>query len=116
MNEKKWFSARIRFVCLAEGTGGVDYMDSIIVFRAEDFSDALERALKRGRAEEKTYLNYEQKRVVWKVKEILTLDQIRSNEIDGAEVYFEVVKLPPGEKIDFDAAFFPEKSKPSQTI
>jgi hypothetical protein len=50
-----WFSAMLRFVTLVERVGGTGFSRSVIVFRAEDFSDAKPRAVELGRGMERSY-------------------------------------------------------------
>ena len=111
-----WFSTKVRIACLIEGQGAVDYMDSVYVFRAKDFEEAFQCAFKLGCSQEEEYLNFENRRVSWRFKEIISLDIIRSRAINGAEVYSEPVELAPGEQIPFDAEFHPEDSKPTQAV
>lgn len=91
-------------------------MDSVIVFRSTDFGSAFTRVLDMGRKRETIYLNDENRRVVWKLKEIISLDIIDSETLDGVEVYSEPVDLNPGELIPFNTEFHPEQSQPTQSI
>jgi hypothetical protein len=91
-------------------------MDSIFVFRAIDFQDAFHRAIQLGRESENEYLNHLGGRVRWRLKEIISLDVIRKESLDGAEVYSESVNVPEDEDIPFEAVFDPEQSEPTQTI
>ena len=119
MNETQdthWFSAKVRLVCLIESTGAVRYMDSVFVFRSVDFQTALKRALDLGKSQEKSYLNTDKKRVMWKLAEIISLDMIAAESLDGAEVYSEPVDLAPGEAFSTDVELHPERSQPTQTI
>ena len=116
MNEKRWFSSRVRMICLIEQVGGDYYMDSVIVFQSTDFDSAFTRALELGRKQESMYLNAENHQVVWKLKEVISLDVIDSETLEGVEVYSEHVNLSPDEIIPFNAEFHPEQSKPKQTI
>ena len=60
-------------------------------------------------------MNGNGEKVLWKLKEIVSLDVIRRKNLDGIEVYSEFVE--PKEKIEpFDSLFCPEISKPTQTI
>jgi hypothetical protein len=103
-------------VCLIEPKGGYSYMDSVILFQSTDFDSAFTKALQLGRKREESYLNDENHQVVWKLKEIISLDIIDFNSLDGVEVYSETVDLDPGELIPFNAEFRPEQSQPTQTI
>jgi hypothetical protein len=111
-----WFSAKVRLVCLIEPTGALRYMDSIYVFRSADFQTAFKRALDLGKSQERSYLNADQKRVMWKLAEIVSLDMIAAESLDGVEVYSEPVELAPGEAFPLDVALHPERSQPTQTI
>src|SRR5215470_15377164 len=116
MSEQRWFSTRIRMICLIEPEGGHSYMDSVIVFRSTDFDSAFTRALEMGREREESYLNESDCRVVWRLKEIISLDIIDFENLDGVEVYSEPVDLNPGELIPFNTEFHPEQSQPTQSI
>ena len=116
MSELNWFSAKIRMACLIEPKGGHRYGDSVFLFQSTDFDSAFKKALEIGRQHEETYLNAEEQRVMWKLKEIISLDIIISKSLDGAEVYSEPVDLLPGESIPFNIKFHPEQSTPTQTV
>lgn len=111
-----WFSAKVRLVLLIAGSDAVEYRDSIFVFRSTDFPPAFQRALAIGRSQEEQYENAEGRLVRWRFKEIVSLDIIQTDELDGAEVYSEPVDLEEGAKIEFETSFEPELSKPTQTI
>ena len=111
-----WFSARVRLVCLIENEGATRYMDNVYVFLGRDFDGAMQRAIDLGRSEEEEYMNKYGERVRWRLKEVISLDMIRSESLDGAEVYSEPVDLEPGEIIPFDQTFNPEDLEPTQTI
>jgi hypothetical protein len=103
-------------ICLIEAQGGTRFGDSIFVFLAEDFSHALRRAIELGRTLETTYENEDGNEVRWRLKEVLTLDAISTESLDGAEVYSEPVFFEAGESYPFDAEFRPETSETTQTI
>lgn len=106
----------LRFVCLVEPDGATLYQESLYTFRAEDFENAFRRVIEIGKSKEREYYNAEHQRVVWRFKEIVTIDIMSADTLDGAEVYSKFVDLVPGEAIPFDAEFHPEQSKPTQTI
>ncbi len=112
----RWFSAKVRLVCLMELAGALRYMDSVYVFRSVDFQAAFTKALELGKCQEKSYRNAEKKKVVWQLVAIVSLDMIMAESLDGAEVYSEPIALAPGESFPFDVAFHPEQSEPTQTI
>jgi hypothetical protein len=116
MTIMSWFSSKIRLVCLIEPKGAVRYQDSVLIFTAKDFEDALRRAVTLGKSKEEEYRNIEGQRVVWQLKEVISLDKIPGESLDGAEVYSEPIDLASGEIIPFDTEFHPELSKPTQTI
>ena len=116
MTELSWFSACFRRVCLVENRRTNTYNDSVLVFTASDFEDAMHRAIQLGRGMEEEYLNDSGMRVRWRLKEIMTLDVIQADSLDGAEVYSAFSDVPEGEDIPFDAVFHPEDSEPGQTI
>ena len=111
-----WFSAKVRLVCLVESGGATRYMDSVFVFKADDWGPAFQRALSLGHSTEETYKNMEGEQVVWRLVKVVSLDWIEVSDLDGAEVYSEPVPLDPGENIPFDTVFKPEESEPTQTI
>ena len=111
-----WFSTKVRLVCLIEPIGAVRYMDSVYVFCSADFQTAFKRALELGKSQEKTYFNVDKQKVVWKLTEIVSLDMITAESLNGAEVYSEPVDLAPGEVFPMDATLYPEHSEPTQTL
>lgn len=115
-DDLQWFSAKVRSICLLEVRGADRYMDSVHVFRASDWDQAMRKAVALGRAHEQEYTNEEGHRVRWRLKEVVSLDLIPDNRLDGAEVYSEFVPVPPMEYARFDAEFQPEESHPTQTI
>jgi hypothetical protein len=82
----------------------------------EDRRIQFRRALNIGKSQEKSYLNAEDQLVVWKVKEIVSLDLIQTQSLYGAEVYSEPAELLPGDLVSFDHEFHPEDSHPTQTV
>ena len=116
MRSQNWFSTKIRMVCLIEPNGAQRYMDSVFVFQSEDFDVAFRRALDVGRGQEKEYLNADGKRVKWRLKEIISLDILEVESLDGVEGYSEPVNLNDTEAIPFDADLHPEASRPTQTV
>lgn len=112
----KWFSASVRAVVLAEGVGTIDGRDSVFTFRARDYEDAFPRAISLARsALETDYTNVEGQRVRWRVTRVLTLDEIRHVDLDGAEVWAQGSDPAPDELFAFDHAFTPEGSPPENS-
>ncbi len=112
----KWFSSKIRLVALVESLGSDLYIDSVFIFKADDFKDAFEKAIKLGKNQEEEYINANNKRVCWRLKEIISLDLIKQEELDGVEVYSEPIEIQTDKREPFDVVYHPEKSEPTQTI
>ena len=114
---QQWYSARLRMVCLIEGEGATSFQDSVVLARAADFDEAFQRALEIGRSREKEYeKNKGGERVCWRLKEVLGLEVVLAETLDGAEVYSDPVELPDDARDPFDAEYSPELSEPTQTI
>ncbi len=111
-----WYSARVRMVVLIDPEGADEYSDSVFLFRSNDGYTAFERALMLGKAEEKEYVNAEGNRVRYRLKEVISLDCILNQDLDGAEVCCMSMDLEDDTEIPFDASFSPERSRPEQTI
>lgn len=117
MNNINWFSSKIRLVCLVEGIGGLRYADSIFLFQSTDFDSAFRRAIELGKKQEEEYTNSDNQLVKWKLKEIISLDIIQENSLDGVEVYSEPVEIQKNTlPYSFLQEFTPERSTPTQTI
>jgi hypothetical protein len=116
MGKGKWFSAKLRFVVMVEPEGGRTLNDCIFMLRAKDFSAAFLKAVEIGEAAQKEYRNTYDQRVLWRFKEVLTLDMIGSTKLDGTEVHSEPIHLDAAEIIPFGSEFNPHLSKPIQTI
>lgn len=116
MAERPWFSSRVRLVVITGAEGGLHYADSVFVFRAEDYRHAFRRALDLGRRAEESYKNEAGDSVAWRLKEVLTLDLIRDENLDGVEVAYQSSDIPPGEVFTLATVFEPEKSEPVETF
>ncbi len=112
-----WWSAKLRITVFVEPEGATRHADSIVVFRAEqhDYDQALTRALAVGRGLQASYRNHDGQRVAWRLRRVVTLDQLGPADLDGREVYTEPAKLAPEEQVPFGAALFPELSEPGPT-
>jgi len=110
-----WFSGRIRFAVIIETIGLHRYSDSIYLFQAMDFETAFQKIIEIGRNNEDSFVNEDKQKVVWKLAEIISLDIIRSESLDGAEIYSEPV---PGEdpSLTIEHNLHPELSEPTQTV
>ena len=109
-----FYSARLLFICLVDDGKPKKnnmYDESVVAFRARDFKDAFNRAIKIGRAREQTYLNADSQKVRWAFVEILNLDWV-GRKIDGAEVASKLHYRQSSKQILPKMKFHPEKSKP----
>jgi hypothetical protein len=109
-----WFSAEIRLVGYV-GRSARYFRDTVFLFRAREWKEAQERAISLGRSREEEYLNGESVQVHWRLKEIVTLDLIGNDDLNGAEVHSQLlpvgdVSVPPEDELN------PEQSEPTQTI
>ncbi len=112
----QWYSSKLRTVCLVEASGPLHYMDCVHVFRATSWQSALERAVELGRAHERSYLNDDNRKVRWALKEILTLDVLSDFQLDGAEVHSEFSDVAADDSSELDTIFHPEDSSPEQSV
>lgn len=90
--------------------------DSVLLLRAADHDDAFRRALELGRESEESYYNADGEEVCWVFTEILTLDEIAGEDLDGKEFLSEMTELEDGLGGDHRAPPKPEQSKPETTI
>jgi len=116
MSSETWYSAKLRFVVMVEPVGGNTLNDCIYLFKAVDFPAAFQRAIAIGESAQKEYRNEEGQCVLWRFKEVISLDIIRANNLDGAEIYSEPIHLKKEEIIPFETQFRPSTSKSLQTI
>ncbi len=113
---KRWFSAKVRLVGFVEdGEATMPYHDSIHVFRAADWDDAFARALALGRSHEEEYVNANGDEIRWRLTEILSLDLVAGNSLDGAEVHRMTGRLAAEERHS-EGSLDPEGSDPGQTV
>lgn len=110
-----WFSGRVRFAIIIETIGLNGYYDSVYLFRSIDFNTAFRKVVEIGRNNEQSYFNGDNQQVVWKLSDIISLDIIKSESLDGVEVYSEPVS---GEdpSLTIEHEFHPELSEPTQTV
>ena len=105
-----FYSARLLFILL-DNDGKPRkknlYDDSVVVFRARDFEDALKRAIEIGNAR----VQHETSSPFHKFVEVMKLDWV-GRKVDGQEVasklHYRVSKIP----ISMETEFHPEKSEP----
>jgi hypothetical protein len=112
MPNARWFSSRLRFGVIVETIG---LLGSLYLFQSSDFEAAFQEALEIGYRNERSYRNGEGQRVVQKLAEVVSLDMIRSESLEAAEIYSEPI---PGSDatLGIDHTFHPERSLPNQTV
>ena len=115
MTNEVWFSCRLRFGIIIETQGLVRYSDSLYLFQSSDFEVAFGKALEIGHRNEQSYLNAEGQRVVWRLAKVISLDIIRAESLEAAEIYSEPVS-GSDPTLGIDYTFLPEQSSPNQTI
>lgn len=111
----RWFSACARLICLLPEDGATRAMHSVFVFRARDRGSAFERALVLGRSLERDYLNEAGEEVRWRLAQIVTLDELQDDDLDGSEVFSEPADLRGDELVGYDSAFTPHSHAPTQS-
>jgi hypothetical protein len=83
--------------------------ESIAVFRAKDFADAFQRALRFGKSHETEYKNDKGQRVRWALVEISKLDCV-GKKIDGKEVASNLHYRTQKQPIPASKKFHPERA------
>jgi len=110
----EFYSARLLFVILVDDGRPKKknhFDESVVVFRAKNFTDAFKRALKLAKSQETDYRNDKGQRVRWALVEILNLDWV-GKQIDGKEVASKLHYRTQANPIPANREFHPEKSKP----
>jgi hypothetical protein len=111
-----WFSAKRRIAALVEPRGVVRFMDCVHVFRALDWATAFESAVALGRTHESEFTNADGANAKWRLAQLVTLDLLEGETLDGCEVYSEFVSAGDADIVGWDHAFHPEGSTPTQSI
>jgi hypothetical protein len=104
------FSTALRLVCFIDDRA-VDAIVSVFILMAEDWDSAFEKALEIGRGQERSYSNSTDELVLWRLAEIVTIDEL-SGELDGREVYSDRVEPREGDVLD---SLDPSSSRPTQS-
>lgn len=86
------------------------------MMRANSFDAAFERSLSIGRKHDDDYTNEDGERVRWRFLEVITLDVIAEDDLDGVEIYSEPQPDDGNSNLRFETEFSPETSRPTQTI
>jgi hypothetical protein len=92
---KKWYVTTIILKCEAEKESAVKNewtcIQQIHVIRAYDREEAYAKAIELGKAEETTYLNYQEKEVNWKFVGLENLEELLEKRIrNGTEIWGRV--------------------------
>lgn len=106
----RWASTRLRMARMVQPHGCEALVDHVVLFYAPSFPK-LQLVLEIGRALERDLGQEETggRAVEWRLVEVLTLDVLRNQDPDGAEVYSEFID---GKGSSFGMSFQPETSAP----
>jgi hypothetical protein len=115
MTAECWFSATLRFFIVNSAVGKMMAEDRILLPRAIDFTDAFNKFLELGREREYSSRNHVNEEIRERFATITTLDIIRSESLDGAEVN-SIPIFDADQNITLDSPLAPEASQPTQTI
>lgn len=86
MSDLNWYSATLRFYRVTAEMGRVGGEDTVYLFRARGFDDAVKRFLALGRRKEHSYLNSHNHELRVRFVGLVTVDIIKANNLDGAEI------------------------------
>ena len=104
-----WNSARLRMARMVDPRGCDALVDHIFVFRAR-WTARREAALALGRSLESEGI--EENRVVWRLVEVDSEKALEPEDLDGVEIYSELVELEGAAVIPSGTTFHPERSTP----
>ncbi|HET7625526.1 MAG TPA: DUF4288 domain-containing protein [Verrucomicrobiae bacterium] len=113
----EFYSARLLFIILVDDgrpRKKNHFDESVVVFRAKDFTDAFKRALKLGKSHETDYRNDKGQRVRWALVDILNLDWV--GKIDGKEVASKLHYRTQSKSITAQKKFHPQRSQPEGSL
>ena len=104
-----WHSAKVRMARMVEPHGCDALVDHVIVYRAP--SQAwLEPVIPLARSLER--IEPGDSRVEWRLVEVLTIDILLNQNLDGAEVHCRFIEMTPGDSVPFGTVPHPEASTP----
>ncbi|MGE0423418.1 MAG: DUF4288 domain-containing protein [Reyranellaceae bacterium] len=104
-----WHSAKVRMARMVEPNGCDALVDHIFVYRAPIHS-WLRSALAIGRSLERT--EHGEGRIEWRLVEVLTIDVLVNQNLDGAEVHCQFIDMTPEDGVPFGTVPHPEDSTP----
>ncbi|MBX3503324.1 MAG: DUF4288 domain-containing protein [Alphaproteobacteria bacterium] len=111
-----WYSAKLRMVRMIDAPVDDMFDDQVHTFRSTDFDAAHARAIRLGRAEESSFVNWNDQRAQWRLAQILSLNLLGSGELgDAIDVHSEPAPMQDTDRVPFDTVFHPERSKPRST-
>jgi hypothetical protein len=108
-SDVRWHSAKVRMARMVESHGCDGLVDHVIVYRAL-IDSWLEPALAIGRSLERT--EHDEGRVEWRLAEVLTIDVLVNQNLDGAEVHSQFIDMVPEDGVPFGTEPHPEASTP----
>ena len=94
---------------MVESRGCDALIDHVIVYRARVHS-WLRPVLAIGRSLERT--EHGESRVEWRLAEVLTIDVLVNQDLDGAEVHSQFIDMVPEDSVPFGTEPHPEASTP----
>ena len=112
-----YYSARLHIVCLVDDTNPYEedsYISDypIVIFKAMDFEDAFQKALRLGKDQEHQYKNGDGADVRWVLNAVEAL-YFLGDDLDGIEVGSVMDVYHPNSPLKFDQDFSPEIKPPS---
>jgi hypothetical protein len=111
-----WYSAKLRMIRTIDAPVDDMFDDRIYTFRSTDFDAAFDRAITIGRAQESSFVNWDDQRVQWRLADVLSLTLLGSGELgDAVDVHSEPAPMTESDRVPFDTVFHPERSQPGTT-
>jgi hypothetical protein len=105
-----WRSAKIRMARMVDSIGCDTFVDHVFLFQVPGGRSGLATAIAIGRSLERE--ETEGVLAQWRLVEVKRLDVVSANDLDGAEVYYEMSEVDESDVVPFDTAFHPERSRP----
>jgi hypothetical protein len=105
-----WRGAKLRMARMVDPIGCDALVDHVFVFQAPAGRSGWDPAIAIGRSLEGE--DQADNRVRWRLAQVMKLDVLSAENLDGAEVYSEFVDAEQRLAIPPDVAFHPERSAP----
>jgi len=111
-----YYSAKLHVVCLVDDANTYEEYSytsdyPIVIFKATDFEDAFQKALRLGKDQEHQYKNGNGADVRWALNAVEAL-YFLGDDIDGVEVGSMMDVYHPNSPLRFDQNFSPELKPP----